>query len=288
LRTPWRAFVRNRALRIYPGLLACLVFTTFVLGPACSSLDVAEYITNWRSWAYLLNALFFPLQNSLPGVFAGNPWADAVNGSLWTLAIEVTAYAIILLACLSGRGPAALRVTAFAAGSAAFLAYATLSDTFYLIYLQAEFDGTSIFLIYLSKIGLARLLLVFAVGASMNWLRRSDGEIAVGFLLIAAGLLAAWSMGLIWPLALAVAFTTVAIGRDGGFGGWTFDDLSYGLYLYHVPVFQAARQAMQDWAPVTAQICVGLLATAVMAVLSWRLVEKPALRLKRGINRASP
>jgi peptidoglycan/LPS O-acetylase OafA/YrhL len=57
-------------------------------------------------------------------------------------------------------------------------------------------------------------------------------------------------------------------------------DLSYGLYVYHWPVYLilalAGGSALGDWA----FAAVGLLLTLCLAALSWVVVEQPALRLK--------
>jgi len=59
----------------------------------------------------------------------------------------------------------------------------------------------------------------------------------------------------------------VAIGR-----------VSYGLYLFNYPIFTLVQA--QGWsAPV--KVIVEFSATALVAVVSWRFVEQPALRLRR-------
>ncbi|MCG2628292.1 hypothetical protein L6654_16800 [Bradyrhizobium sp. WYCCWR 13023] len=58
----------------------------------------------------------------------------------------------------------------------------------------------------------------------------------------------------------------VAIGR-----------VSYGLYLYHLPIFWAFdTETAQTWTPIVWSV---LLTTTVVSI-SWWFVEKPALRLK--------
>ena len=71
------------------------------------------------------------------------------------------------------------------------------------------------------------------------------------------------------------------IRRAGRFG-----DLSYGMYLYAFPVQQVILGARPDFGyPILA--CMVL--TAPLALLSWHLVERPALRWKPAARRgASP
>ena len=44
----------------------------------------------------------FSTRPSLPGVFTTNPYGSAVNGSLWTLPVEVTAYVATLVFGVTG------------------------------------------------------------------------------------------------------------------------------------------------------------------------------------------
>ena len=57
------------------------------------------------------------------------------------------------------------------------------------------------------------------------------------------------------------------------------NDISYGIYIYHMPIvnFMVYQNMTQSYLYLT----YALLLTTVTALLSWRLVEKPALRLKK-------
>lgn len=61
-------------------------------------------------------------------------------------------------------------------------------------------------------------------------------------------------------------------------------EVSYGIYLWHVPVQFAVREHGESW-PVAWRIIVSLVVTAVFVALSWILVEKPFLRLKDRMDR---
>jgi peptidoglycan/LPS O-acetylase OafA/YrhL len=47
-------------------------------------------------------------------------------------------------------------------------------------------------------------------------------------------------------------------------------DLSYGIYIYHAPLFALLHMPLWEFFPLLAVFCAA----------SWYLVEKPALRLK--------
>jgi peptidoglycan/LPS O-acetylase OafA/YrhL len=64
-------------------------------------------------------------------------------------------------------------------------------------------------------------------------------------------------------------------------------DISYGLYLYACPIQQTVIMLRPDWGAITC-LAAALPVAVVPAVLSWRLVEAPALRMKPRTPRAGP
>lgn len=63
-----------------------------------------------------------------------------------------------------------------------------------------------------------------------------------------------------------------------------FDNVTYGLYLYHFPIIQALILfGLLDY---DVRLCflVTIVLTSIMAVLSWKLVEKPLMDKARNNN----
>jgi peptidoglycan/LPS O-acetylase OafA/YrhL len=87
---------------------------------------------------------------------------------------------------------------------------------------------------------------------------------------------AAFASQLIMPFwILALAFTWPGLSRR--LLGRT--DISYGVYLYHFPVINVILAHVSGpYGPVHAAFVV--LATTMLSLLSWHLIEKRALRLK--------
>ncbi len=87
----------KRIFRIFPALIIYTVIAAYVVGPLLSDLPMREYYMNPQVSYYLKNILLYPVY-VLPGVFSNNPYPNAVNGSLWTLPVEVSLY--ILVPCI--------------------------------------------------------------------------------------------------------------------------------------------------------------------------------------------
>jgi len=92
------AFIINRLFRIWPALIVCIFMTVFIIGPVLTRLTLKAYFFDRGTWSYLINnCLIFNTKYYLPGVFELNRYQRAVNGSLWTLPLELTCYFVVLL-----------------------------------------------------------------------------------------------------------------------------------------------------------------------------------------------
>ncbi len=60
--------------------------------------------------------------------------------------------------------------------------------------------------------------------------------------------------------------------------------VSYGIYLWHLPVFYVVGRYGQSWSH-EMRVLAALVGTAVCALASWFLIERPALRLKARFER---
>lgn len=263
-------FAAARMLRIFPGLVVCVLLTALVLGPVVSLLPLAEYFTGAELPAYLIKTLSLSTGNApLPGVFTGLPVAGSVNTSLWTLKYEVLCYAGLAAAGLAGLFKPRFRLIA-AGLLAAYLAAVfsaepkpaeTYSFTDNARYFSLYF-GTGM-LAYLIRDQLVirggLLLPLFAVFAAALGTR--FGELATALLL---------GYAIVWSASLS-------FGPLRGFCNRV--DLSFGVYIYAGPI----QQALLDVAPALHPLIIAVLAAAVvlpLALLSWIFIEHPALRLR--------
>jgi peptidoglycan/LPS O-acetylase OafA/YrhL len=259
-------FAAKRALRIYPGLLVCLLLSAFVLGPWATSLALSAYFADSGTYAYVVsNFTMINPTHSLPGVWF-TKWGagGAIDGPLWTLPCEVVMYIMVLL--LGLLRAIDLRVIAilivFGMGG---IWFDTASSEY--------FSGSALW-----------LLSFFASGMALYRLRDS------GFINGRIALLACVGLALSVPLKAFILLFPIFgsyLVIYVAFAPWLkplpaarFGDLSYGLYIYGWPIEQAIvwlnGGAMRWWT-----LCaIALPVSAVFAFLSWHLVEKRALRLK--------
>lgn len=94
-------FAQRRILRIWPALAVVVVLTAYGLGAWVTSLPLMEYWKHRATLDYLLN-IKLNVHYVLPGVFESNPYPRGVNGSLWTIPLEVRCYVVMALAGLLG------------------------------------------------------------------------------------------------------------------------------------------------------------------------------------------
>ncbi|HEY0505034.1 MAG TPA: acyltransferase, partial [Lysobacter sp.] len=253
-------FLTARVLRIFPALVVCVALSVFVLGPLLT--NAPDYWDSSQTWKYLRrNILLQATQYDLPGVFQDLPMR-AVNGSLWSLPIEFRLY-LVLGALGLLRLLRAWRFNAvFVAGLVA--AFVLLRDQ------------------PLSSVQSTQLWCVafFAAGA-FAWVNRARIPLAWPLLVALLAIAALLRDGRYYPVAyfFALAYTTLFVAYVPRLPQIRHHDLSYGLYLYGWP----SQQLVLHFAPGTGPLFNTAWATLLaggLAALSWRFVERPALRLK--------
>lgn len=255
----------SRMLRIYPALVVCVFLSVFALGLAMTTLGGQEYLAHPQTWDYLWNstALFRPTYR-LPGVFEGLP-RMGVNGSLWTLPAEVSCYIVLALIGFFGL----LR--------SRFLANVAIVAI--LLFGLEHFSQ-------LPMIGRihrwADPALYFLLGVAFFINRESiplTGRLAVLSALVFYFALGEPWFGKVAPMALVyliffLAYRTPYLNVDGRIG-----DPSYGIYIYAWPVQQTLVTLFPEEGPYFNTMAATVI-TVTLAMLSWRLLEKPALGLK--------
>ncbi|WP_114422815.1 acyltransferase family protein [Nocardioides houyundeii] len=264
--SPWDFWVK-RALRLLPALATVGLLTAFVLGPLVTSWSLSSYLASAQTWLYPLRiTLLFPFGAQLPGVFEDNLYAGAVNGPLWSLPLEVFAYLLLFLLGLAGLLARRSVVTVMALAGLAWAAW--------------WITWTS------DAVGSGYVLAAFALGAAAySWRDR----LVLSWPWAATAFVACVLSGL-GPDAVRVVVWTVAVTYLAYWFAYAvprtarwmtaWGDASYGVYIWAFPIQQTFVQLL---GPDTAPWVLILVCTPVvwlLAIASWRLVERPALRHK--------
>jgi peptidoglycan/LPS O-acetylase OafA/YrhL len=97
-----KSFFTARILRIYPGLVAATFLSAIFAGFATNT-PWSQFLSDHVTRRFLLhNSLGYPTEYFLPGAFASNPTAGVVNGSLWTLPVEMEMYLVVAVLGILG------------------------------------------------------------------------------------------------------------------------------------------------------------------------------------------
>ena len=269
-RTLW-SYAAKRARRIAPAYLA-VVLGAAVLLVFLSTLQWSDYFRHrmWASYVFwnLLLANF--ASPDLPGVFLDN-YKQAVNGSLWTIKIEVGFYCMVPLMAWLGHRLGRWRIwwvmlALSLAWRIGFELAGNMTGTGFWSKLAIQMPGQLSFFILgamayeRTRVGLPGPSLPIAVAAA----------IAYGF---SDGLL----HELMAPFAVAGMIYWAAISCPKLPDFLPQGDISYGIYLYHWPILQVfIALGWFSAAPVFAAIAL-FVTVVVVAAASWIMIERPFL-----------
>lgn len=261
----WR-FALRRFLRIWPALTAAIVVTVYGLGAWVTTLALPEYIFHPGTAQYL-QGLWLKIHYVLPGVFEKNPYALGVNGSLWTIPIEVRCYIALGLAGLFGL----LR----------FRPVMLFCIALYMVWFFARSNADTTGSVNYGR----ELSAFFLAGAALfslqpHWSRHP----ALWALVIGLACSIAWWIdwrhtALLIGLPFVVIFfgthSTHLLRRAGRWG-----DPSYGIYLYAFPVQQTVIHFTWPTLGFAGTMGLALAITFILAYASWHGLEKQILKFK--------
>jgi peptidoglycan/LPS O-acetylase OafA/YrhL len=265
-------YFAHRVVRIFPGLIANVVLTMFVLGPILTTDTLGSYFEDSHTYLYAKNILTL-MVNYLPGVVARDGSPASVNGALWTLHFELISY--IVLGLLAGVGILKRRGVMLMLWSGFYATYIAI-ETFPTF--AAIFSGR--FLVFVS------LFVYFGSGVLLQIFSARVPFSALLALAAFAVLLAALPLGagaLAMPICLP--YLMMFCGLSALPGKMPIKhDLSYGVYLIHAPVLLAFSLAYPNMHVWWVGALVVWLITATLAYVSWIFVEKPALGKKKAVS----
>jgi len=274
------SFIWARVLRIYPALAVAVLLTVFVVGAGFTTLSLESYITHTKVYDYLItNTTLLAGQTAhLPGVFSELPYPNEINGSLWTLPWEIRMYGLLAL----------FGVLVFLRKENGLQLFKYLVVLTMLLSIFINIYNYSFHIIEHKGLSIAfRLTSMFFMGAVYYLFKDKVIVSHKIFLIFIVLLLSLSQYQEIFYVAysLSIAYITfylayVPHGKIRNFN--KLGDYSYGLYIYAFPV-QQSLIVLLGGLTVYELIPLSFLSTLMLAILSWHIIEKRSLALKKHI-----
>jgi peptidoglycan/LPS O-acetylase OafA/YrhL len=275
------SYARSRLLRIFPGLWVCVLLT----------IPVATYFgydfLHLRGLAWLVAQLCGAIYT--PG-FLKSFGFGSYNGSLWTIPLVLQFYVLLPVAyfILSKRGDLTRGlVMLWGLFFVLALIFRPMTN-----FIEGQPDPLDLKLLRYSFVPHFYL---FLFGVLLQRFQVHESSLIKGKapIWLAAYIALMYVIPdsdvkyVLHPLALGLVVLSAArTGPDLARRLFRGNDLSYGVYIYHGLVLNVFVELGLVGSPVYAWLLVGV--TFVIAFLSWRLVERPFLRMKRPSIRQLP
>jgi len=269
------SYIKKRALRIFPGLIACAIIMTFLIFPI--------FGTQNRAFDWLLSTN--PIQSLVYFSFFGSPGSgemvngftsdyvfnDSANGSLWSLKFEFLDYIAIMLIFTIIKRPVLGSIIFIVFSVAGVLINNKYHISDYYFYRAAAYS------------------IPFAMGSLLYATRHVwQKHYTYKYILMASAFVGL----LVTPhhdeLSLSILFLAPVLVIMLGF---SFKDplikgkfdISYGVYIYAFPL----QQIFSNYFPgeFGMSFIMSMVTTTVLALASWFMIEKKFLARK--YNRVS-
>ena len=261
-------YFERRVRRIYPAYLMAVLLCLFI-GAFATSLNISAFFQSKTTLKYLLaNATFLNfLQPSLPSTFEGNPM-PALNGALWTIKVEVMLYFSIPVIFYT--------FTKFGSIKSSLIIF--LFGVAWVYFFTFKFGGTKAEEIARQFPAQLSYFVIGSLLATNKKIFSNIKKIVIASLFLFVLLNNPYLKLFIQPIFYSVfviylssaAFKNLNLGRYG--------DISYGIYLYHFPIIQLLIYLgifkLNEWIG----LCLTLIITISLALLSWHFVEKRFLK----------
>ena len=307
-----RDFFHRRALRVYPALWICFAVTLVLVG----GFVLVEHWTD-RDFTAVGGGFFsswtFPvwvISQVTVGQFVEPPISFGVgntNPSLWTIPVEIAFYLCLPVLYWLLIRPLKRSISSAVLGGVAMFSFAAwYVGRFTIGGSEGQDELTSVVVppagvrmleqtplpyLYWFILG---VLMWRHFGAAFPYLRDRLLLWTAGYVLLAYGPLwfeAEWIQATpAYQLARAVGLAAWCVSFALSFRGISHRllrglDLSFGLYLYHMLIINCLVELHVSES--IGWILFTYLATGVLALLSWKLVERPALTTRRLVGASS-
>lgn len=267
-------FITKRFFRIYPPLVVCIIFCVS-LGLIFTDLTIINYLKDPQLYKYILgNLKLIWNEHFLPGVFTDHP-NQGVNGSLWSITLEARLY--IMVGMFGMFGLLKYRDTANIVIIFLIFGVLTFPNLMPLVGSNQELFGLGVFPQYTITFLIGGLIYYNNKNFIMNYgivvcllivtILTSDTSLHKTFIML-------FSIALAYQISTSKTIIKFRLKED----------ISYGVYLYGWPMAQVVYKLLPKVGPEINTILSCIL-TIIVAKLSWKYIEKPAIRFSRDISK---
>lgn len=242
------SYAQKRFARIVPAYIITIVFCMFI-GWWITSLSTKDFWTSGQTWKYFISNILMLnwLEPELPETFQNNLWPQ-MDGSLWSMKQEVLFYILVpfLIFFMKkvGKKWVCIPLMALCIIAYPFVNVQTQYFTFFI-------GGMTTMLFFDIYNKYFKFLLPLSLIAFCCYIFEAFA----------------------FPLILvAVAYHCKPLNFFR-----KYDNITYGLFLYHFPVIQVLiHYGVADYS-LTLCFIITVIITSVLATFSWLYIEKPLM-----------
>lgn len=285
IKNPLKIYFKKRIARIYPGYFSSLVIVPLVFAPIAyminfNGFDLSGYLSlNPSPLNYILSGLFLMLEQATIGDLLINLRFVCWNTSVWTLIYEFGCYIVIAVVISILKK---LKKEKFTEVIIAIYILLIILSLFHLRVDKVDPNMSRMAIIIANTANLASMFfggsIVYLIKDKITF-NRKFLSLAIIFCIIVMSILPyGWSTEICAiPLLYIILYAAVTIKSPKFI---MKNDISYGMYIYSWPV-QATifcyflKQGIN--CPILLFFIISAGITAVIALLSWFLIEKPCL-----------